>query len=123
MDGELILITIAWGLSLQFLFFYFFYLHILYDFPNFQDHYLLLFLVINLPSYIKILLHMWKHQIPCQCSIGWFRPLSLSLMYFFFFSFDYKSLLCTYMPKELDDDPIIFLSWEVEILIDLDLMN
>ena len=27
------------------------------------------------------------------------------------------------MPKEIDDDPVIFLSWEVEILIDLDLMN
>lgn len=76
MDGELILITIAWGLSLQF---FFFFGHILYDFPNFQDHYLLLFSVINLPSYIKILLHMGKHQIPCQCSIGWFRPLYLSL--------------------------------------------
>lgn len=90
MDGELIFIAIAWGLSLQF-----FFLHILYDFPNFQDHYLLLFLVINRPSYIKILLHMWKHQIPCQCSIGWFSllSLSLSLMYFFFFSFGYKSLM------------------------------
>ena len=44
-------------------------------------------------------------------------------MHFFFFFYNYKSLLCTYMPKEIDDDPVIFLSWEVEILIDLDLMN